>query len=578
MKNIEGGYKMSDFKIRALEIHSSKVWDYNWVTSMIEFIKQHNMNTLILHRNDIVDSVVYPAKYFGAKRLKYNNIYERYQDVFRSLYKYTPTRRSRPIQKSVYLNRVIEMAKREGLNVYVENKELYFPGIILEFFPNLIKNGKICPNEPFWWEFIKEKYTEFYDEFPGIDGVITAPATGESKVSITSNRCTCELCTKTSKSDWFIKLILSMYEPARAAGKTLVIRDFVFDPEAHNEISTAMVELPDDIVFALKNTPHDYYPTFPNNPRIGKIRKHEQWIEYDTMGQYFGWGIGISIMIDDMKRRFLYAKENRVDGVILRTDWEGLDGHTVFDTLNSINVYAGAVLTNHLDCNINNIYQQWLSEQELFIPNLTPEDKKKTAMWIGDIMGRTWDVMRKTNYVNDCVFSDSSMLPISMEHAIWLAEEKNSLKVWDKSKEYALNVNEENVKYILAEKDEALRIIKKLLDKIYEGHKGITKGAHEDLVAKFEIYEKYVKAFKVDADAIILAKYVMENKNYTKSVFYEEALNLLREKLKDLLIIAGEFRKFYNTTDFSYTVYEALDADRLIALHSDLCQKLHDLI
>src|SRR3546814_8753423 len=107
-----------------------------------------------------------------------------------------------------------------------------------------------------------------------------------------------------------------MYEPIHAAGKTLVVRDFVFDRKTQTEIATVMEELPEDVIIALKNTPHDYYPTFPDNPRIGNVGKHRQWVEFEVMAQYYGWGIGPSEMIEDTRKRLAYSDAHGVEGVL----------------------------------------------------------------------------------------------------------------------------------------------------------------------------------------------------------------------------------------------------------------------
>jgi len=56
-----------------------------------------------------VDQVVYPGRMFGASE-GCTNIFERYQQIFRGLYKYTPTRRSGPYQRRDYLRRVCDLA------------------------------------------------------------------------------------------------------------------------------------------------------------------------------------------------------------------------------------------------------------------------------------------------------------------------------------------------------------------------------------------------------------------------------------------------------------------------------------
>ena len=86
------------FAVRALELHSAYVWDMAWARRALDFIRAHDMTALVLHRNDIVDLVVYPGRAFGASA-DCANIYERYQQIYRKLYKYTPTRRSGPYQR-----------------------------------------------------------------------------------------------------------------------------------------------------------------------------------------------------------------------------------------------------------------------------------------------------------------------------------------------------------------------------------------------------------------------------------------------------------------------------------------------
>ncbi|NML44912.1 hypothetical protein HHL11_14230 [Ramlibacter sp. G-1-2-2] len=555
---------MSAFAVRALEIHSQYAWDYEWVARALRFMQQRGLNTLVLHRNDLVDLVVYPGQYFGAKREHYASIFERYQDIYQQLYRYTPTRRSGPYQRRAYLKRVLEMASRAGVQVWIENKELYFPEILLEFHPELVKDGHICACEPFWWEFTEVKYREFFEEFPEVAGIIVAPATGESKVSISSNRCTCALCRGTTKQDWFKRLAHAMHKPISAAGRQLVIRDFVFDAKTHAEIAAAMEQLPADIAFSLKNTPHDFYPTFPDNPRIGAVPGHQQWVEYDAMGQYYGWGIGVSAMEDDYRRRLAHAQERGVSGVVIRTDWESLDGHSAFQTLNAFNLYAFSALANDLQADGQRMARDWLQDRGWLAP---APDADGAVAWVHALLQPTWDVVRRTCYVNDCVFSDSSQLPVSVEHAFWLAEKKNSLKDWIAEKANALDTGEANLRQLLAEKDEALARVRVLQAQAAAGHPGLTADARRELCEAFDAFERYVQAFRVVAQAVLLAR--------RRSVHgpQGEFDAVLRERMEDLLRLAGEFRAYAQETDLNHRIYTLLDPDRLLALHGDLVRQ-----
>jgi len=558
------------FAVRALEIHSQYAWDYEWVTRALRFMQRRGLNTLVLHRNDLVDLVVYPGALFGAGRERYASIFERYQDIFRELYRYTPTRRSGPYQRRAYLKRVLQMAARAGIQVYVENKELYFPDILLEFHPELVKAGKLCASEPFWWDFIDLKYREFFEEFPEIAGIIVAPATGESRVSISSNRCTCARCRATTKEGWFRQLAAAMHKPIREAGRTLVIRDFVFDARTHAQIASAMEQLPPDVVISLKNTPHDFYPTFPDNPRIGGIAGHAQWVEYDAMGQYYGWGIGISAMEADYRRRLAHAREQGVSGVIIRTDWESLDGHSAFQTVNVFNLYAFSALAQDPQADGVTAVLDGLHGQGWLADPADEAGSRDGATWLHGVLAPTWDVVRRTCYVNDCVFCDSSQLPVSLEHAFWLAEQKNSLKDWRPDKADALSMETSNLRSLLAEKDEAVERVLALQAKVEQGHPALTPAARELLRTAFDAFVRYVQTWRVVAHAILLTQRQRQQGFDPADAVDAGFDQLLTRRLDELPRLADDCAAYAATTDLNHRIYTLLDPDRLLALHGDL--------
>ncbi|MFA6776701.1 MAG: hypothetical protein WCR76_10605 [Sphaerochaetaceae bacterium] len=561
------------FSVRALELHSLYAWDYEWILRCLDFMVRENYNTLVLHRNDFVDMIVYPGRYFGCKKDSYASIFERYKEIYRTLYKYTPTRRSGPYQRRAFLKRVLEQANRRNIQVYIENKELYFPDIILEFHPEVVKNGKICANDPFWLEFTSVKYQEFFEEFPEISGIITAPATGESRISITSNRCTCDLCRKTPKEVWFKNILEAMYKPIHKAGKRLVVRDFVFNPETHKEIASVMEHLPDDVIISLKNTPHDYYPTFPENSRIGHVGNHEQWIEFDAMGQYFGWGVCIADLTEDYRTRMRHAKERGVSGVIFRTDWESLDGHTVFRNPNLINMYAGGMLAEDLAAGHETVCDRYLSHEGWYAEGTSKEQKQKVCTWVAGLFGKTWSIASKTPFVEGCVFSDSSLIPISYGHAFWLSEEKNSLKVWDSSKALALAPMKANLQEALAEAEEASKEALELCRQAKEGSgEGLKSEKIKWLQDRLMLQRMYVDLFTLVKHALLTTRYLRETKE-PKGPFYQEQMAEYHRLMDALQIKEQELRLFHRNTDYRpHTVYTLLDPDRVACLRNDLLE------
>jgi len=558
---------MPRFAVRGLELHSAYAWDMAWVRRALDFIGAHDMTALVLHRNDIVDLVVYPGRMFGASD-DCANIFERYQQIYRKLYQYTPTRRSGPYQRRDYLRRVCDLAARQGTEVWLQNKELSFHDIFLEFNPQLTKGGTVCPNEPFWWDFVHAKYTELFQDLPGIAGIITAPGTGESRLSAAANRCDCALCRGVTRAQWYGKLIGALHAPIRAAGKQLAVRDFVFDRAAHEELAGAMEQLPADIIVSLKNTPHDYYPTFPDNPRLGRVGPHRQWIEYDCMGQYFGWGIAPAIMIDDIARRLSVAEAAGADGAVFRTDWESLDGHSAFHTPNLVNLHAGAALSRDAAAPRGKIWQSWLEGQGMLEPGA---DAAPAVAWAEAVLGGCWDTTRRTCFAQDCVFSDSTNYPVSLDHAFWLAEEKNSLRDWDAAKTDALAPTEAVARRVMAEKDEAVARAEALLPLAARCPAGLTAAAHRDIGARIDVFVRYVRGYRAVGHALILARVLLQG---SPGTFRPVAETLVRAALADLLAIAAGFEVFARETDHPHRVYTLLSPDRLRALHADLARRL----
>ena len=69
---------------------------------------------------------------------------------------------------------------------------------------------------------------------------------------------------------------------------------------------------------------------FPDNPAIGNCGKLNQWVEYDTWGQFFGLGVFPCSVAEDMSGRMKRYLERGATGVMLRTDWENMTQSSVF--------------------------------------------------------------------------------------------------------------------------------------------------------------------------------------------------------------------------------------------------------
>jgi hypothetical protein len=304
------------------------------------------------------------------------------------------------------------------------------------------------------------------------------------------------------------------------------------------------------------------------------VGPHRQWIEFDCMAQYFGWGVGPAIMIEDQRVRLKRAKLAGIEGVILRTDWESLDGHSAFQSPNLLNLHSGAALSADLATPAREVFRRWLLEQEMIEPGADPASIDACAAWAERLLGDSWQAVRRALYANDCVFCDSSTFPVSLDHAWWLAEEKNSLKDWLPEKSDALSPAWPNVEQLLDEKDEALRIVQTMSAVLEARPEGLSDRAYADLRHRYGVFERYIQGFRTVGRACFLVRHLEEPID-PEAPPRAELDALARRELEGLPELASAYDAFRrDLVDSSYVVDVLLSSERLRVLHEDLAGRL----
>jgi hypothetical protein len=312
------------------------MWQQAHIDMALDFMSGHGLNSLILHQNDLQDQIVFPDKYFG------NDI----------MWDRWPVRRQGVLYRRDYMSEVIRKAKSLGIKVYFEIKEIYYCDNIFEMVPGLLNpDGSCCPTNPFWTEFLEVKMKELFERLPDLGGIIVSLGTRESMISMAANRCTCERCRDTDPFDWYVNVLKAMQKPLANKGKDLIVRDFSYTKDHQNMIIDACMKVSKDIIVALKCQPHDYFPTFPMNPEIGRSDLRE-YVEVDVWGQFAGMGVIPSSLVEMMRDWLTELKRRGVSGVWFRTDWELMHEASVHNSLCMVNLYAGAMLTENLNTDL----------------------------------------------------------------------------------------------------------------------------------------------------------------------------------------------------------------------------------
>jgi hypothetical protein len=504
---------MKNYSIRGLEVHDwSHIWNFRTMRRYMKFMVENDMNTLVLHHVGVLDLITFPAKFLGGGAPT-DSIFEVYNQIDQNIYRYA-LRENLNLYRRDFLKQLIREARQSGIDVYIEDKELWFSDFILNYKPGLMKNGVLCPSDPFWWEeFLPAKYEELFVALPDLAGVVVSFGTGESRLAIANmHACGCDLCRKMTPAQWHTNMILGTYGPFKKRGKQLVVRDFIYTKEEQEQFAEALEVIPQEIVLSLKNTPHDFYPTFPDNPLIGRVGERPQWIEYDVNGQYFGWGVVPSIMFDDIEHRLAYGLDHKVSGFFMRTDWEGVQDVSCFDGPNLLNLYAAAILGKNPAADRRAIVLRWLEGESMLDPASTPMQIHATVDWLLSVLEPTWPIMRGAVYVNGTVFSDNSLFHVSFGQPQWVAETHHSLKNWFADAKDALGLTVGNVQSILGEKERASKIMDEALAALASGRHALTEAAYRDLLDRFELMKAYVEGFRLETRLWVLGRLWAENR------------------------------------------------------------------
>lgn len=555
------------YQVRSIEVHdTATMWNPQKIQQIVDFMVRHDMNTLIFHENDIVDKLVFPSLLY-KENIQDKNIYSIFENIYQAIYDKTPSPFVFIDEKAILMElmrSVVRIATGAGIRVFFQSKEIWFADLLFGD-QQLMKDGAMCPSDPFWWEtYLPAKYQELFVALPELSGIVTSTGTRESRASLAHGKCKCDRCRNYDLQEWQKNIIMAIYKPISETGKQLVVRDFTYYADEQNGLRAGVLNLPDDIVVSIKNTPQDFYPTFPDNALIGQVGSHEQWIEYEVMGEYFGFGVVPCVLIEDIRARMKYALEREAKGFTARVDWEALPNHSAFDTVNILNVYATAMLAKNPDLPAAEIYRAYLSEHNLFADGLDSTQQEACIQKVMDILERTWPVMAKTPYINDFLFSSNSKIPANIAHGEFLAKEHHGLQKWFPERANDHDMTPENVVRFLDEKEQALAEVNVLYHLIRAGNPGLKENYYELLIAQFEMYRMYVEQFRAVANVYILVKAASPGGDGSAVFEALEELRRFEDRLKNYRFPAFEYPATVLLC-YEKVLYFRLDAQEIVS-------------
>ena len=546
---------MKGFDLRGLELHSSRMWQWSHIERTIEVMEKTGMNALIFHQNDLTDQLVFPVKYFDEEEMWRRN----------------PVRMHTIFNNRHYIAKVIRALRRRGMGFFLEVKELWYPENLIERYPQALREGgRLCPFDPFWWDFIEAKYGELFDVLPDIGGVIVSAGTRESRVSISTNRCSCPECRGRSPVEWYTKLLGAMYAPVRRHGKTLAVRDFSYSSANQRNMIDAAGAISSDIVISLKNTPHDFYPTFPNNPSIGNCGGHRQWVEYDAWGQFFGLGVFPAGIVEDLQARMRFSAGRGVDGILVRTDWEVITEGSAFNSFNLLNVFAAGMLAADPDTEVDDIYRAWcrhglLSPMKSGSVHQNPVVPAAPDAWriLKRFMIASWEVIEKSQYVRGHLFNEDDQYCNSVKRSFDMLVHIHGRDDWEPGASRVLEPTAENIAGILDEKRRAVAEARGLEELLELDRLGVPEEFRRECRTLLDLCVLYVRGFEYCAQGVFHAEKYRRSPNDADRRAVEDAVSRLET-------LSAEIERTLSGTDYPHYLYWLLDRNRIAELVADL--------
>ncbi len=526
---------------RALELHGKAMWDHRRIEAALRRIGDYGLNTLVLHESDLMTEFIFPRAMFDPA----------------APWKGAPVRRGENALHNniAYLRDIVRRAARRGVDLWVEVKELTFPDEVLERRSELVRGGAVCPTDPFWAELIRAKYADLVSLYPGIRGVIVSAGSPEGRAALSQRKCRCERCARTMLADWYRSIITPMRDVLSAAGVGLAVREFSYNADHQRAITEAVASQPADVIYCIKVTPHDFYPTFPDNRLIASVGGRPKWIEYDTMGQYYGWGVFPCLVSSDIRARFAHAARHGVSGALLRTEWERINDWWVLESPNRMNLRAAAACASGGAIDDRDLLRAWL-EEEGTAATASERDS------LGELLADTWPLMRRTLYMNDFVLNDSSMFPLSVERAWWSMADKHSLAEWFPERAGDLHLDRAKVERYIDEKKDAVEQADRWAQRLRREQREALPGGQA-----ISTLMRYVRGFRLVGEVCLLSAWLDQDRAAGCSGRLAEAVAALRA-------YAAELRRWLEANEHRHQLALLMNCDRAEAIAAGAARRL----
>ena len=228
-------------------------------------------------------------------------------------------------RKRGLVNRLTDSAHAAGIReVVVWDHALYE----LAYYPERFRTGPggtIDLDDPAFWAWLKQDYRDMLDRVPAVDGVVLTFIETGARAERQSSR---KLTTPQEKLAAVVNAVAEVVIGERRLN--LYARTFSYTHAEYRAIIGAVERFHPGVRLLMKETPHDFFLTHPNDFFAGTIARPTV-IEFDAAGEFNGQGVIASTWPQYMLGRARdLLRRPHVIGYTARTDRYGgtrLIGH-----------------------------------------------------------------------------------------------------------------------------------------------------------------------------------------------------------------------------------------------------------
>lgn len=302
-------------------------------------------------------------------------------------------RQAKDPHKLEQINGLIEKAHNAHIReVTIWDHALYD----LAYYPDKFKTGPqgtIDLDNPDFWKWFRQDYRNMMTLVPNVDGLIlTFIETGA--------RAEQQYSKKMGRSEKLATVINNIADVVIGElGKKLYIRTFAYTDDEYQTIIGCMNYLKSSkIILMMKETPHDFFLTHPDDQFAGKIDR-PTIIEFDAGNEFNGQGVIANTWPEHILRRWKDLKARKhVIGYVARTDRFG--NTSAIGRPSEILLYALKRYSEDTTVTAEMVYDEFISAH--YGPKALP--------WIKNAFKSAYDIVTSSLYtLGTCTANHSNL-------------------------------------------------------------------------------------------------------------------------------------------------------------------------